>query len=174
MREDYDYIAKTVLYNPGTGQRAYNPGDGMHASVVENLGYQIGTDVVAARADMIPRPAGNAKRAEWERYWLAQGFGQDDVDAMTRDEMAHREPPAEGSFAVPPADLTAQVAASNPQTDAVAAQANPRNTAELEAPGSDGRKADWVTYAISRGMDEKTANDSTIAQLQEFDYDHLS
>lgn len=169
MREDYDYIANGVLHTP-TGVRAYNPGDGVPADAVEQFGWKVGTDVLAARPDVIPRPAGNARRADWEQYWLAQGVPQDEVDGMTRDEMAHREPPASQNAG----EQTAQVAAGQPQTDVVAAQAAEQtDTAEVPEPGPDARKADWVAYAVARGMDEKTAADSTVAQLRDFDYDRL-
>jgi len=56
----------------------------------------------------------------------------------------------------------------------VAEQANEQTkAADVPEPGPHAHKADWVQYAITRGLDEKTANDSTIAQLQEFDYDTL-
>jgi hypothetical protein len=165
---EYDYIAKAALFTP-SGVRAYNIGDGVSADAVNAFGWQLGTDVLAARPDVIARPAGNARRADWEQYWLGQGAGQDEIDAMTRDEMAHREPVAPGTQ--PAAEQTEQVAAGEPLTDVVAAQGNEHNV--VEEPGSDAKKADWVAYAIARGLDEKTAGDSTIAQLQAFDYAQL-
>ena len=170
MREDYDYIANSVLHTP-TGVRAYNPGDGVPADAVEQFGWQVGTDVRAARPDVIARPAGNARRADWEQYWLAQGLAQDEVDGMTRDEMAHREVPDLATQ--PAAEQTEQVAAGTLQGDEVAAQANEQTKAAVEEPGPDAKKADWVAYAVGRGLDEKTAADSTIQQLRDFDYDHL-
>ncbi len=61
---------------------------------------------------------------------------------------------------------------TNPGPDHVAVQAT-EQTNIPEPPGSDAKKADWVAYAVARGMDEQTAQDSTVAQLQAFDYDHL-
>ncbi|MEU4558525.1 hypothetical protein AB0F72_09045 [Actinoplanes sp. NPDC023936] len=166
MRPNAEYTALTVILGPN-GVRAYNPGDDVHASAVENLGLVVGRDVLPANVHVIPRPAGNAKRADWESYWLGQGVDQAEIDDMTRDQMATREPVFE---VAEPVDGVQDVA--NPGPDTVAEQAT-EQTNTPEPPGSDAKKADWVAYAIGRGMDEQTAKDSTVAQLQAFNYDHL-
>lgn len=171
MRPPADYTAQTVIMSNGV--RAYNPGDDVPASAVENLGLVVGRDVMPAGVDVVPRPAGNAKRADWEAYWLGQGLSQDEVDGMTRDEMAAREPEIEVSEEPPPPVVVAEPA--NPQPDVVAEQAAEQTAAAnvMERPGQNARKADWVEYAVWRGMDRATAEDSTIAQLADCDYDTL-
>jgi hypothetical protein len=169
MRPNAEYRATAVIHSP-TGVRAYNPGDDVDASVVENWGLVVGQQVLPANVNVIPRPAGNAKRAEWEAYWLGQGIGQEEIDGMTRDQMAAREPVFEVAEPVDQPDGVQLVA--NPEGDTVAEQATAQTNVP-EPPGSDAKKADWVAYAVARGMNEQTAQDSTIAQLQAFDYDHL-
>ena len=174
MRPNPEYTALTVINAP-TGVRAYNPGDDVPASAVENLGLVVGQQVLPANVHIVPRPAGNARRAEWEAYWLGQGLDQEEVDGMTRDEMAAREP--EFEVAEQPFDAGGVLPGgvqlvADPQGDTVAEQATEQTTIP-EPPGSDAKKADWVAYAVSRGMDEQTAKDSTIPMLQDFDYDHL-
>lgn len=84
--ERYDYTALRTIEYP-KGQPAYLAGHGVMAQVVEDLGLVVGEDVAPARPDVVPRPAGNAKRAEWVAYALAQGADPDEVDAATRDEL---------------------------------------------------------------------------------------
>jgi hypothetical protein len=170
MRPSPQYIAQqAIAYN---GVRAYNPGDDVPASAVENLGLTVGVEVLPAHADVIPRPAGNAKRAEWEAYWLGQGMPQADIDGMTRDELAAKDPeviqPSETEQAQP---ITA---APNPAPDLVAEQATDQIVRQsVERPGQNARKADWVEYAVYRGMPRESAEESTIPQLTEVDYDTL-
>lgn len=169
MRPNAAYRAADVIHSP-TGVRAYNPGDDVDASVVENWGLVVGRQVLPANVNVIPRPAGNAKRAEWEAYWLGQGLDQAEIDDMTRDQMADRKP--EFEVVDPSARVDGVQIVANPQGDVVAEQAT-EQTNVPEPPGSDAKKADWVAYAMARGMDEQTAHDSTIAQLQSFDYTNL-
>jgi hypothetical protein len=173
MRPIPAYIASTVVMVNGV--RAFNAGDDVPADAVENLGLVVGRDVMPAGRDIVARPtSGKAKRADWEAYWLGQGLTQDEVDGMTRDEMAQREPEIEVSDEPPPPFVVAEPA--HPLPDVVAEQATEQTAAnakleQVERPGSDGKKADWVAYAVARGMDRAVAEDSTIAQLSEFDYD---
>ncbi len=167
MRPSAEYTAITAIMGPN-GVRAYNPGDDVTASAVENLGLVVGREVLPANVNVIPRPAGNARRADWEAYWLGQGLDQAHIDGMTRDQMADREP----VFDVDPAVVEGVQVVDEPLPDVIAEQLAER-TALPEPPGSDAKKADWVAYAITRGMEEQTARDSTVAQLQDFDYDHL-
>lgn len=74
------------------GRTAYLPGEGIHLQVVEDWGLAVGEDVEPARRDSIPRPAGNASRADWARYALIQGLSQEEVDGLTRDQLRdHRQ-----------------------------------------------------------------------------------
>ncbi|MFI6228628.1 hypothetical protein ACIBCR_15105 [Micromonospora echinospora] len=170
MRPSPQYIAQQAIAHNGV--RAYNPGDDVPESAVNNLGLTIGVEVLPAHADVIPRPAGNAKRAQWEAYWLGQGMPQADIDEMTRDELAAREP----EVIQPPEVAQAQpvTAAPNPAPDVIAEQATDQTVGQpVERPGQNARKSDWVNYAVYRGMPRETAEESTIPQLADTDYDTL-
>lgn len=156
MRPKADFIAQQII-KTSTGARAYNPGDDVTAAAVENLGLVIGEQVLPANVHVIPRPAGNAKRADWEAYWLGQGLDREEVDGMTRDQMADRDP----VFDVP-----------DDVNDAVNINPNPQPVT-VPLPHSNATKAEWVEYAVARGMPRDAANDSTIKQLADADYDTL-
>lgn len=173
MRPPADYIAKrTILVN---GVRAYNPGDDVFASAVTNLGLTVGVDVLPANPDVIPRPPANARRSDWVAYWVGQGMPQDQVDEMTRDQLASREPEVIGvpeppeTVPTPAPDTVALQAAEQTGQAAEQGQAAER----VERPGQGARKSDWVEYAVYRGMPRHTAEESTIAQLAGCDYDNL-
>ncbi|PZG17802.1 hypothetical protein C1I95_14730 [Micromonospora craterilacus] len=155
MRPKVDYIAARVIF--ANSVRAYNPGDDVPASAVENLGLVVGVDVVPARPDVIERPPADASRADWVAYWLGQDVPQDQIDAMSRDELAAREVEPE------------------PDTQQPAEDAAPDAPQDLHVvrPGRDSRKPEWVEYAVWRGMPRETAEESTIAQLSATDYDNL-
>ncbi|MFJ8690282.1 hypothetical protein [Micromonospora wenchangensis] len=172
MRASAEFIAQQpIMVN---GVRGYNTGDDVPASAVENLGLIVGEHVLPAHAGVIERPAGNARRAEWEAYWLGQGMPREQVDGMTRDQLAARKPEVIGGV-VPDPNAAVHVV-PNPLPDVVAAQAA-EQTADpvepVERPGQNARKPEWVAYAVWRGMPRETAEDSTIPQLMEADYDTL-
>lgn len=167
MRPVQQYIAQQQINHNGV--RAYNPGDDVPESAVDNLGLTVGVEVLPAHADVIPRPAGNAKRAEWEAYWLGQGMPQSDIDGMTRDELAAKEPEVIQSDPNGAVTLT-----SAPAPDVVAEQATDQTARQpVERPGQNARKPEWVAYAVYRGMPRETAQESTVQQLAEADYDTL-
>jgi hypothetical protein len=86
--EAWDFIVVNPVRDPGGGDRPlYNPGEGIMAQVVDDLGLIVGEDVTPARPNSIPMPAGNASRAQWARYAEIQGMAQDKVDGLTRDEL---------------------------------------------------------------------------------------
>jgi hypothetical protein len=182
MRAPQEFIALTPIPGPN-GVRAYNPGDDVPASAVKNLGLVVGTQVRTSSPDVLDRPAGNAKRAEWEAYWRAQGLDQDIIDGMTRDDMAAKEPlvaapdPVVGSPVALPGEAVAGVSVvANPLPDVAAVQATEQangpaeQVEEPQRPASGARKAEWVTYAVARGMPKDVAEDSTIDQLAAADY----
>lgn len=170
MRPRADYTALTVVVINGV--RGYNVGDDVPASVVENLNLVVGRDVMPTSDQILPRPAGNAKRADWAAYWVGQGLTADEVDEMTRDEMAAKEPLIEVSDEPTPPFVVAEPA--HPASDLVAEQAVEQIAADhRDQPGPNARKQDWVDYAIWRGMDERTAKESTVPQLEAADYDTL-
>jgi hypothetical protein len=78
----HDYIALRSIPNDLTA--GYRAGDGMYAQVVADLGLVLGVDVVAARPDVLPRPADTAPAAAWRDYALAQ-----DKD-LTREQVEDR------------------------------------------------------------------------------------
>lgn len=85
--ERWDYQALHAITDPIMGRVAYNEGDYLMAQVVDDWGLQPGVDVTALRPEQMARPAGNAKRADWAAYALAQGADPDTVDALSRDEL---------------------------------------------------------------------------------------
>jgi hypothetical protein len=88
--ERYEFTAlQTIAYQ---GAPAYVAGQGVMAQVVEDLGLVVGVDVTPARAGVVARPAGNAKRSEWAAYALAEGMDQTEVDDLTRDQLRARFP----------------------------------------------------------------------------------
>lgn len=167
MRPVAEYIAQSVIYYGGV--RAYNPGDDVTAAAVANLGLRVGVEVLPANPNVIPRPAGNARRDDWVAYWLGQGMAQADIDEMTRDELAAKKPEVVGE---PNPDAPAHIVDS-PMPDNTAAQAAPQLAEQVERPGQGARKTDWVEYAVARGMSREVAEDSTIPQLAAADYDNL-
>ncbi len=171
MRPPAEYIAQQPI--GVNGVRGYNPGDDVPASAVANLGLTVGVEVLPAHAGVIERPAGNAKRADWEAYWLGQGMPQSDIDGMTRDELAAKEPEVIAADVDPNAPVHM---VDNPLPDVVAEQATEQTNgpvAVVERPSANARKTDWVEYAVYRGMPRETAEESTIPQLVEADYDPL-
>lgn len=163
MRAPADYIAQQKISHNGV--TAYNPGDDVPASAVENLGLTVGVEVLPAHAGVIPRPAGNARRAEWERYAIGQGMTPEEAADLTRGDLIARYPDGEQPTTVNP----------DPAPDLVAEQATEQTNGtagdDMEPPARDARKADWVAYAVARGMPAEVAEDSTIAQLSGYDYD---
>ncbi|MFD6565388.1 hypothetical protein [Micromonospora profundi] len=171
MRPPVEYVAQSPIFVNGV--RAYNPGDDVPSSAVENLGLKVGADVRPAHAGVIERPAKNGLRSEWEAYWLGQGLPQADIDGMTRDELAAKEPEV---IAADPDPSQAVHVNPNPAPDAVAEQATEQTSgpvAVVERPAANARKADWVEYAAFRGMSRDVAEESTIPQLADADYDTL-
>jgi hypothetical protein len=91
------------------GRTAYLPGEGILLQVVEDWGLTVGEDVEPARKDSIPRPAGNASRADWAKYALIQGLPAEEVDGLTRDQL--RDHPA---LTDQPADKPSEQPAEQP------------------------------------------------------------
>jgi hypothetical protein len=81
-----EYVALKDLYSNGV--LGYSKGDPVPAGPVENLGYVIGEDVAPSGLALMPKPAKNASRATWAAYAADQGMDQDEIDGMTRDQLA--------------------------------------------------------------------------------------
>lgn len=180
MRAPQDFIALTAIPGPN-GVRAYNAGDDVPASAVANLNLVVGQDVRPSSPDVLPRPAGNAARANWDAYWRAQGLSGDELDGMTRDEMAAKEPlvaeqePIVPSPSVLPGEPVGGVVRFV-QPDNVARQAAEQGAGPLtegapDRPSDSAVKADWVDYAVGRGMPRDAAEEATKKDLQEYDFD---
>lgn len=69
------------------GRIAYREGEGISAQVVADWALESGTDVRPADTKLLPRPAGNAKRAEWAGYAAMRGVPQEEIDRLGRDEL---------------------------------------------------------------------------------------
>jgi hypothetical protein len=69
------------------GVNAYQAGDDVYASAVENLGLVVGEDVEPSGEQVMEQPPKNASRDKWAAYALDQGLAQADVDDMGRDEL---------------------------------------------------------------------------------------
>jgi len=69
------------------GVNAYQAGDDVFASAVENLGLEVGVDVEPSGEQVLEKPAKNASRDKWAAYARDQGLAQEDVDDMGRDEL---------------------------------------------------------------------------------------
>ena len=76
---------RTIQVN---GVNAYQPGDDVYASAVENLGLEVGEQVEPVGLGLLAKPARNASRAAWVAYALDQGLAADDVEDMGRDALA--------------------------------------------------------------------------------------
>lgn len=86
MADRFEYVAlRDIPYN---GVLAVAEGGPVPVGVVENLKLTIGEDVAPSGLALMPKPAKNASRAAWAAYAVDQGAKQDDVDSMTRDQLA--------------------------------------------------------------------------------------
>jgi hypothetical protein len=90
MRPRMDYVALRTIQVGGVA--GYREGDEMVADVVDNLGLEVGVDVLPLRPDVIPRPAGDAPRGDWAAYAMGQGMDREEVDDLSRDELRGRFP----------------------------------------------------------------------------------
>lgn len=194
VRPMYDFTALHRI--PTSGPVAYyQRGDDVQAAVVEQLGLVVGEDVIPANADVIPRPADNAKRAEWVDYAVGQGMDRAEADDLTIADLRERYPegarrtdfvrlddrpdptnPVDDSVVTAqgrrlPPELTRE---SRTPDEAVATGVNAVNVPADEvttdeqpaSPAVSATKAEWVDYAVSRGVPVDEANDLTKAELQ--------
>jgi hypothetical protein len=136
MRENFPYVALRPIKQPGTLLTPYHAGDGMPASAVDDWELVVGEDVMPTNTKVIPRPEGDASRAEWEAFAIGQGWNSADAADATLTEL--RKIPA-------PDDQTA----AEPLPDPTAPPARPDESAA---------KSEWITYVVSQGADEEWAN----------------
>ena len=91
-------VLRAIPDRNNASRSAYLEGEYMHAQVVADWDLQIGVDVASVRPESMARPAGNASRAEWATYALAQGRDQEYVDGLSRDQLrAEFEPDLEAA-----------------------------------------------------------------------------
>ena len=161
MRPNHEYRALTVINVAGV--RAYNPGDDVPASAVDNLGLVVGEHVRPAHADVIPHPGGNAKVGDLRAYALGQGVDPEVAEEMTRQQILDRFPPAESSEPVEPPPSVNVEAPAEPLPDVVAGQAAEQT--QPQHPGANASKPQLVDYAVSLGMERSEAEKLTAKQL---------
>lgn len=151
MRPEAEYIAQRAIKAPGTMVYAYQRGDDVPAGAVENWELSVGDDgdVLPVNTGIIPRPADDASRGEWEGYVIGQGTNTEDARAMSLDEL--RDAYAEGDAEQPATVLPDPT--------------NPQRPADSE------KKAAWISYVEAKGADSAWANasDTTKADLMNWE-----
>lgn len=146
MRTREEFLAMHTI-NVG-GYAGYRAGDGITRDVVERLGLTVGVDVRPANADVVPRPAGNARRADWEAYALGQGLDSEEIDSMSVTDLRNRFP--EGApTAEPTVDVADPVAVNAAEQIAAAGEADTTD----QAPARNASKSDWVAWVMGQGHD---------------------
>jgi hypothetical protein len=177
-----DFIALHAINAPNSYARAYNPGDGIDAPVVEAWGLIVGDDVEPADGYRHPRPAEDSNdRASWEAYVVGKGTTLDDARAASLDGLRGMyepdpapEPPAhdlpanaspEGVDGTGVQNPTPVDDTNIPGPDEPAAE--PADVSTPDRPAESARKTDWVEYVIAAGGDETWAHadDTTKADL---------
>lgn len=149
MQANDPYRALRAIKSPGMLYLAYNEGDGVSQSAVDNWGLVVGEDVLPVRTDVIPRPDDEALRPEWEAFAIGQGMSVQDAQAASLTDL--RTIPAPG-----------------PET---APEVLPVPPAMPGRPADDAVKAEWVRYVLALGADEvwATAKSTTRADLMDYE-----
>ena len=149
MQTNDPYRALRAIKSPGMMYDAYQPGDGVSQSAVDNWHLVIGEDVTPVRTGVVPRPEGDAPREAWEAFAIGQGMTVDEAREASLKDL--RKIPAPDPEAAP-----------GPLADPSAAP---------ERPGDDAVKAEWVAYALAIGADEEwaTAKSTTRADLMDYE-----
>lgn len=92
-----EFTANRVIQTNGVN--AYQPGDLVWASAVDNLGLSVGADgdVMPVEDTLLPEPAKSASRGDWAVFALSRGLTADEVDGMTKADLvaAFTEPAEE-------------------------------------------------------------------------------
>lgn len=80
-----EYVAQRTIHVNGVS--AYQPGDEVYQSAVDNLDLSIGADgdVLPKESTLIPEPAKNATRDAWVAYALSRGRAEADLEDLGRD-----------------------------------------------------------------------------------------
>ena len=149
MQTNDPYRAIRAIKSPGMMYDAYQPGDQVSQSAVDNWRLVVGEDVMPVRTDVVARPEDDAPRESWEAFAIGQGWTTGDARAASL------------------ADLR-KVPAPDPE---VAGEPLPDPSAPPERPGDDAVKAEWVAYAMASGADEEwaTAKSTTKADLMDYE-----
>jgi hypothetical protein len=143
-----DYVALGPIYAPGSYAAGYQRGHAVPESVVENWDLRVGTDVAEGSelpddvpAGSMERPGPEATRATWEKWAVANGMSAEDA-AQAAQEALEKIEAASPSPAEPVADDTEQ-------------------GEQPVRPADSAPKAEWITFVVASGGDERWANDST-------------
>lgn len=142
-----EFTALQSITAPGSFAIGYHKGDPISADVIERWALTEDVDYVAGGVEAAEAAAAAPQRPSPE----------DNRAAWETWAVANGMPATEASVA----------AIEDLQADRDA------DGEEIDRPAESAKKADWVEYAVARGLDEQTAKDSTIPQLQDFDYDTL-
>jgi hypothetical protein len=192
VRPPADFVALHRI--PDSGPAAYQRGDDVAADAVERWGLVVGEDVIPARPDVLPRPAGNAPRSEWEAYALGRGVSRDELDALTVADIRGRFPDADDDEPeavrlddypdrLRPVDLAVVTEqgrrlpvptdAPTAPTDeaAVASGVDAVNVPDDQPRGSvrpaaGAKRADWEAYAREQGADDAWIADHTVDEIK--------
>lgn len=147
MRPNDDYVALRRIPAPGTLVNAYQRGDGVSQSAVDNWEMVIGEDVAPLRSDVVARPTDDGSRADWVAYDIGQGMDPADAEAASLDDLiaAYPEPAEPHPLADP--------------------------TAIPDRPADSAKKDVWIAYVVALGADEEWANagDTTKTNLMEWE-----
>lgn len=151
-----DYEALQKIQAPGTLVIAYQPGDPVDASVVQEWGLT--EDQVAPYDDYeAPRPDDDSDdRAAWEAYVVSKGTSLEDARAAGLDElkaMYEKPPPPET-----PAWQINDAREAQMRAEAAASPATPAGSVESDRPADSANKAEWIIYVIDHGGDSDWAN----------------
>jgi hypothetical protein len=192
VRPPADYVALHRI--PDSGPAAYQRGDDVAADALDRWGLVVGEDVIPARPDVLPRPAANAPRSEWEAYALGRGVSRDELDELTVANIRSRFPDTDEDRSeavrlddypdrLRPVDLavvTEQGRRLPAPTDAPAAPTDEAAVAsgvdavnvpddqprDPARPGAGAKRADWEAYARAQGVPDEWITDHTVEEIK--------
>jgi hypothetical protein len=99
------YRATQPITDPDTGARAYNTGDLVHESALEDgggrLGVRLGVNVERRDHVAVSRPAKNAPAALWVEFAVAEGMDRADAEGMSRKDLIKLYGEADDQAAAP-------------------------------------------------------------------------
>lgn len=155
-----DYVALQRIQAPGTLVMAYQPGDPVVASVVQEWG--LSADQVQMAEDYkAPRPEEDSDdRALWEAYVVGQGADVESARAASLEELKDMyEAPPEPET---PAWEVNDAKETQERVAAAGSAATPESAPQPAGrPADSANKADWIVYVTKQGADNDWANATT-------------